>query len=521
MKMPLCTAAHTALLIDVDKGVRPCCAYEGNHMPGSQSVASLGDVTLSEILGGLVWSGVRDQLARREVPPACLHCIEREKRVGSSQRLAMLNRQSPNWHKVITYLELNSSNLCNLQCRHCSPTFSSRWAKHAQRRGDTHAKVVFPDGELILRNLQSVDLQHLDYVAIKGGEPMLNSDVLVLLRHLDSIGVFKNITLHLVTNGTVINPAILDLMRRARSCQICLSIDGVGPVQTYIRHGGSEIEQIEEAIAVYAAMPNVQLSRNTSVMAYNIFRLDAIDDWWSGLATRFPGNYCGSGYALFVLWPEALAVDCLQDHTRKALAERYRTINPKLYGPVIRVLEQPFAGAERHDEFVRRTLQTDRELGRSYLDAVPELAEEMVPLGPEAPEVLPRLRAAKWTVQEIEARVAGAWDAVNRGDWQFAETQSAAVYQVLDGSNPYLEVAALHVQSVAAALSGQVSRGLEILSVAIAKAPGNLVLRLHRGRMLEQLGQPIAACDDARSALVDVGLAAEALQLLQRCGRGD
>ena len=57
-------------------------------------------------------------------------------------------------------------------------------------------------------------------------------------------------------------------------------------------------------------------------------------------------------------------------------------MDPVLYAPVVRVLDQPFAGVQRHDEFVRRTQELDRELGTEVLAAVPELAEEMVLLGP-------------------------------------------------------------------------------------------------------------------------------------------
>ncbi len=378
---PLCIAADTALLIDTDKGVRPCCAYWGDHLPGSPSVARLGEAPLSAILAGPVWQSLRQDLAAQRVPTGCRDCIERERQTGNSQRLHLERLKSPEWRDGITYLELNSSNLCNLQCRHCNALFSSLWSVHERRHGRAAPPVTRPDPELLLRELGRVDLSRLAYVSLKGGEPMLNDDVPVLLRHLDEIGVLGRITIYIVSNGTLLTPTVRSLLLKAREVAVCISIDGYGEVQTYIRHGGSDLRLVEETIAAFAAMPNVTLDRNTAVMAYNVFSLDRVDAWWSDLARRIPGRYRKSHYDSFVLWPEELSVHCLQDPTRARLHAKYETLDPNLYAPILRVLSQPFAGPVMHDAFVRRTRRDDEELGRSVLDAVPELAEEMVLLG--------------------------------------------------------------------------------------------------------------------------------------------
>lgn len=378
---PLCTAADTALLIDTDKGVRPCCAYWGDHLSGSPSVARLGEAPLAGILAGPTWRSLQEDLAAQRVPAGCRDCVEREQRTGSSHRLLMERLKRPDWRDGITYLELDSSNLCNLQCRHCSAMFSSLWSVHERRHGRAAPPVTRPDPELLLRELGRVDLGRLAYVSLKGGEPMLNDDVPALLRRLDEIGVLGRVTLFVVTNGTLLPPALRALFAKAREVAVCVSVDGFGAVQTYIRHGGSELRLVEETIASLAALPNVTLDRNTAVMAYNVFSLERVDRWWSELAARIPGRYRPSHYESFVLWPEELSVHCLQDATRARLRAKYAALDPDLYAPVLRVLSQSFAGPAAHDAFVRRTRRDDEELGRSVLDAVPELAEEMVLLG--------------------------------------------------------------------------------------------------------------------------------------------
>ena len=377
----LCIAPTTALLIDTDQGVRPCCAYWGNHRPDSPGLARLGEQPLAEILGGALWQSLRADLAAARVPQGCRDCIQREQQTGSSHRLLMERLRTPNWHLGLTYLELNSTNLCNFQCRHCNAQFSSRWSVHERRHGRAAAPVTPPAPELLRRELAGLDLRHLEYVSLKGGEPVLNADALVLLRHLDQLGVLGRVTLFVVTNGTRPTPELQALFARARELAVCVSVDGTDAVQTYIRHGSSALSTIEATIARYAAMPNAVLDRNTAVMAYNVFALDRVDAWWAGLSQRIPGRYRPSRYESFVLWPAELSVHCLQDATRARLRAKYAALDPTLYAPVLRVLEQPFAGPALHDAFVRRTWREDAELGRSVLDAVPELASEMVLLG--------------------------------------------------------------------------------------------------------------------------------------------
>lgn len=552
-RTPLCSAAATALLIDVDRGIRPCCAYDGNHQPGSQSVDFLGRTPLAEVLQGDVWQTVRRQLADHKVPRGCADCISREKQTGWSQRVNMESRRSPNWDKGITFLELDSSNLCNLQCRHCWSMYSSRWSNHDRKLGRPTNPIVMPDGEMLLENLRGVDLRWLDHVSIKGGEPMLNSDMLVLLQHLQEIGVFANIRVSMVTNGTVINPEIFALLARVRELNVCLSIDGVDPVQSYIRHGGSALTNIEKQIATYAELPNVRFSRNTSVMAYNVFCLDRIDAWWASLSRRYPGKFGAPGYGLFVLHPADLAVHCLQDSTRAALAARYRALDPKLYGPVIQVLEQPFAGAARHDEFVRRTWRVDQELGRSVLDSIPELAAEMVllqapavapaaagaapaaatlapvaaPAGANKPASAPAAGSAGSVPTHVAIRVPPRatvqhhlqrlWQALEVGDVAGARTlvaESDGWSQNLSGD---LRTACLHAHAAAHALAGDLVHGLELADEAVTWDAGHPGVRFVRARILEALGRTREAMADAVRAQADPTLVGEAGKLLARC----
>jgi uncharacterized Fe-S cluster-containing radical SAM superfamily protein len=484
----------------------------GKHLPYSASVAKLGEKSLRQILEGPEWQQIRSELADHKVPEGCTDCIERERKVGWSERITIEQRRSPNWERGITYFELDSSNLCNLQCRHCSSYFSSRWAKHEERMGRSQAKVILPDSEMLLANLRELDLRWVDTVSLKGGEPMLNSDTLALMRHLDEIGVIGNVHFYMVTNGIVINPEVIELLRKGKHFTVSVSVDGFGAVQTYIRHGGSENEKIERSIATYAEMPNTTITRNTSVMAYNVFSLDRIDAWWDSLPQRFPGKYAKMHYGLFVLDPEHMSVPVLQDHTRAALRDHYQKLDPVRYGPVIRALELPFAGVELHDKFVERTRRLDRELGRSVLEAIPELAEEMVLLseagGKSPPESV------------VEAALTKIWHALEAGDLPAARTLvDEATGWLATNLRRDLRVQQRTAQGAFTLLNGQPAAGLVFLDEAQSLMPTHAGIRMHRARLLEALGRREEAVAEARVAALDPHLASAAGDLLARCSR--
>jgi hypothetical protein len=392
-RRPLCAAPFNSLLVDPDKGVRPCCRYFppiGHHVPGSVSIGKLDATTsLAAIRDSAAWRDVADRLAAGDTPVGCHDCLQRERETGYSGRG---DYDDPEWDKGLRYLEINTSNICTLQCRHCDGHFSHRWAR--VQGMPTHKA----DTTNLLENLRATDLSRLEVVAFKGGEPLVNPDLGATLEHLAAIGRLASLEVRITTNGTVDPAPFLPLLRRARRCWFNLSVDGVGAVQTYIRHGRSDVENVQRLVAACSAIPDVRYGLITSVMAYNVHQLPAIAAWWRKLAgaelrskwvrrwrrwTR-QAEFLPLSFFNIVTSPGHLALGALQDATRARLADRYEQLDATIYGNVVRVLRQPFAGARAHDQLVLETLRTDRLLGRSWRDAVPELADELVLLDRDA-----------------------------------------------------------------------------------------------------------------------------------------
>ena len=123
-------------------------------------------------------------------------------------------------------------------------------------------------------------------------------------------------------------------------------------------------------------MPNSVLLRSTSVMVYNVHSLDQIDDWWRGLAQRFPGNYPPHEHDWFVMWPQWLDVACLTDATRGKLFDQYSRFQGDAYGR-----SWACCASRSRRRAAQRVRAQDRADGprvrHEWQDSVPELEDEM------------------------------------------------------------------------------------------------------------------------------------------------
>jgi len=412
-KKTFCTAPFTSFVIDPDKGVRPCCTFAGHQ-------GNIGQDQLTDILSGDQWQSIQRQVSEGKMPDGCANCYSREKATGWSVRTSSFDprlTRKDNWEKGLTQIEINSSNVCNLACTHCSSTFSSRWGDITAKldeeniphyRNSEHS-VYKPDPDNMVRQLAALDLSYLKIARFKGGEPLLNPDFPAVLRHLSDRGILNKIKVMVVTNGSIVKEEILALVRQAGAVHFIISVDGTGKLQEYIRHGPSELLRIERFLENFSTLEHVTFSLSVSVMVYNVFTLDRITNWWYGLRTRYHEKLrYPLSFGLHVVDPPILSVNVLQDSTRKKLVKKYRRLRDADYTHVIQALKQPFAGAAVHDEFVAYTRGMDKIRGTAILDVVPELETEMVLLKTEQQE-------RKWRLFDFRHKTGTAAETLGRG----------------------------------------------------------------------------------------------------------
>jgi MoaA/NifB/PqqE/SkfB family radical SAM enzyme len=402
-KQVLCTAPLTAALIDTNKGVRPCCVY------GKEYLGNLKQESLVTIINSEKWKKIKEKMYLNEWPVECLSCKQREDVTGWSVRTLFSDGSFDvtGWEEEkLTYLEFNGSNICNLACLHCTPGFSSRWVidnKKARAVFDTYddskkqktrmfdavqiytddvdgrsTKMHLPDTELILKNLIELDLSSLRTINFKGGEPFLNEETLVILEYLEKESLLNNVNVVISSNGTYINDKIIEALRKCKSVDLHISLDGVGELFNYIRYGDAKFETIEPVVAQLNKLENIKIHFQCSVMNYNIFNLLDIREWGVGMSEKYNKVRNVVGFTNCVQYPMYLALQSLTDETRKSLSNFYKECpGGNHFDKVISALESAYHGDKIHNEWVNYTELMETVRKNNILDIVPQLAEEL------------------------------------------------------------------------------------------------------------------------------------------------
>jgi sulfatase maturation enzyme AslB (radical SAM superfamily) len=198
------------------------------------------------------------------------------------------------------YLDLRFGNLCNLKCRMCGPTESSRWIEEyfetesatfeesfgfvnlARKNGmvfvrggnpyDWHKTSAF--WEDLSRNLGSV--RKIYFV---GGEPLLIDRHYDVLTHLVDSGRSGRVIIQYNTNLTVVPPRALDLWRKFKEVRVGVSVDGHERINNYIRYP-SRWETIEKNLSLLDQFDApIQVWIATTVQLYNIYYLTDFLRW--------------------------------------------------------------------------------------------------------------------------------------------------------------------------------------------------------------------------------------------------
>ena len=148
----------------------------------------------------------------------------------------------------IFFLELNLGNTCNLACRICHVSASSKWRPYhrvhepdfTDEQLDDYAKQfsrAFVDDSQVWNELLEL-LPTVKQVDVYGGEPMLMKKQWEILDFCVKNGFSKDQHMSFNTNGTIITDKYVEILSSFKHCRIGFSIDGVGDRFHYLRYPG-------------------------------------------------------------------------------------------------------------------------------------------------------------------------------------------------------------------------------------------------------------------------------------------
>lgn len=292
-RYPTCLAPWNALTIKWGGNVLPDIIYNGKF-------GNITKQTLPEILNSPEAVALRESHANRVVPEACLACTKKEES-GRSRRMYFWDKLDEDVKKGaiqntatskpdIRYLDFTISNKCNLACIHCNPFVSTGWTKDGKKL-NREAPDYWKQAQIGYHGVEDMSFldnlfadpdyfRNLQWVALRGGEPLYDESCKAILRWFIDNDLAKNIMLDISTNATVFDEDFQEIFKHFKHIELLISVEAVGELYSVIRGGPYTFEQLEENIEKFYTYDNIEIVFAVTVMATNIFQLDQVWNWF-------------------------------------------------------------------------------------------------------------------------------------------------------------------------------------------------------------------------------------------------
>lgn len=217
-------------------------------------------------------------------------------------------------------LDLYMSNICNLKCRICSATYSSKWINEANE--------TLGENETVHKNFTDTNFQTIKdslheivELGLFGGEPLYNKETEELLQYCVDKGYSKNIQLLINTNGTIYSEKWVELFKRFKKVLLNFSIDDIDERFNYQRKG-ADWNAVNKNLKLYLSYAGVSQRSKIeckiccTVSSFNIFYLPEI-------LRRLNDEFAGMQvYLNFLHGPYSLSIKNLPNDVKNLIRER-------------------------------------------------------------------------------------------------------------------------------------------------------------------------------------------------------
>ena len=246
----ICKNVTNGLRIATSGAYFACC-HTFNHpfKDKNGNIMLAGTHTVDDAMNSVTRQEMLEDFKNDKRHPACKVCWDAEdagfisKRERDNETYRTYPRDNDD---DLFFLELNLGNTCNLACRICHVSASSRWRNfhHVTEPNVTEEKLdeyvaqfskAFTDDSIVWDELSKI-LPKVRTVDIYGGEPMLMKKQWEILEMCVENGYSKNQTMSFNTNGTIINDSYIDILSSFEQCRIGFSLDGVSKRFDYLRY---------------------------------------------------------------------------------------------------------------------------------------------------------------------------------------------------------------------------------------------------------------------------------------------
>lgn len=135
--------------------------------------------------------------------------------------------------------QIDLGNVCNSACLMCRPEWSSRLSREWQQLGlisQAPNTSWAADPVLLAKFISVLDrCDQLRYLHFLGGEPLLNSAFVPILKYLRSRPDRDQITVGFTTNLTVWSDAVIEQLQQFPQVNLGISVEAFAPINDYVR----------------------------------------------------------------------------------------------------------------------------------------------------------------------------------------------------------------------------------------------------------------------------------------------
>lgn len=279
----------------------PCCLSE--HTNG-KDYGNTNKNTIAELWNSDLAKSLRRNMLDDKPSSACTRCYELEGDADAYTLRKNLNNKFGNEHfyKVekthpdgshdnpnFTYMDFRFSNICNMKCRTCSPTFSSSWYDdYIKKFGSVNPDIAeqkfiqLKNKPGFLEELWPL-LDTVEEIYWAGGEPLVTDVHWDIMNHWIDTGRSQEITINYTTNFSQLTykrQNVLDLWKKFKQVSVAASLDAMGTRGEYIR-SGTEWDVIEaNRREMIEKCPDIYFEITPTVSMMNVWHLpDFHEDW--------------------------------------------------------------------------------------------------------------------------------------------------------------------------------------------------------------------------------------------------
>lgn len=241
--------------------IRPCCLFT----PDKQTTHT----NLQEYLESDMLQELQQHLLTQDtLPTGCAKCQQ----VEESGQLSI--RQLKNRYFDVDYLakleiqelDIFPSNLCNINCIMCSPKFSSAIGAEQKSMGLISEIINFDETDRVCEAIEM--LPNLKYITVAGGEFFYAKHCIRILEQVKASGV-ENVKI--TTNGTILNPKHIEILKRIPKLELRFSVDGTKDYYEFIRYPAKWDAVAQNILDYQQQLPNAKFETVIVMQPLNIF----------------------------------------------------------------------------------------------------------------------------------------------------------------------------------------------------------------------------------------------------------